>query len=199
MPKDTIEALRHLRTGKLFILIDDSLDSVYSVVDASGKMTKLSAQLFAEDALFISDDDPAYQEFSNEQLDFLSEFNERAAASADVEKLRLSAIVKKPSPRTSTGGAKATRRKKEPVTRTAYYAAPVSWESSRLTFFRHKIQPLAPRQQFRIMVDGIGEFEMTKEEFSIAFNDVIMAPSYRNDGIYTYPEIPEKARRFLKQ
>jgi len=39
---------------------------------------------------------------------------------------------------------------------------------------------------------------MTKEEFLLQFNDAVMSPSYRSDGLYTYPQIPEKAWRYRK-
>lgn len=73
-----------------------------------------------------------------------------------------------------------------------------SWIAPRLTFYRHKIDPLHAKQSFKISIEGSGEFEITKEEFLAQFNDVVMSPSYRADGLYSYPAIPDKARRYFK-
>ena len=73
-----------------------------------------------------------------------------------------------------------------------------AWTSPRLTFYKHKIEPLHAKQSFKVSVDGTGDFEMTKEEFLLQFNDAVMSPSYRSDGLYTYAQIPEKAWRYRK-
>jgi hypothetical protein len=67
-----------------------------------------------------------------------------------------------------------------------------------LTFYRHKIDPLDPKQTFKIVVEGIGSFEISKEDFVAQFNDVMMSPSYRAEGLFSYREVPEKAKRYIK-
>ena len=73
-----------------------------------------------------------------------------------------------------------------------------AWNSPRLSFYKHKIEPLQPKQTFRITVEGTGCFEISKEEFLANFNDVVMSPSYRADGLFTYPSVPDKAKRYLR-
>ncbi len=43
-----------------------------------------------------------------------------------------------------------------------------------------------------------GIFEMTKSQFEADFPNVISSQSYLKNGVYHYPTVPEKAKKYLK-
>jgi hypothetical protein len=192
-----LEAVRNRKTNKLFILVDDTLGTRYKVINPAGEVLILPDLLFAEDPITVQPTDFA-AEFSEIQLDAFVKYQEKAAAQ---EALARAAALRAPEPRRIDPEPEKKKRtpsaRKEPTppTRRGLGAA---WTSPRLTFYKHKIEPLHAKQSFKVSVDGTGDFEMTKEEFLLQFNDAVMSPSYRSDGLYTYPQIPEKAWRYRK-
>ena len=70
------------------------------------------------------------------------------------------------------------------------------WESTRLTFYRHQIEPLGSLGRFRIVTPH-GTFEMTKNDFCSVFSNVVRSSSYLDHGYYNYPSVPKKALPFL--
>jgi len=193
--ESSIEAVRNRKTHKLFIVVDDTLDTRYKVINPSGEMIILPDLLFDEDPLTVPPEQVSV-EFTREQLDAYQAFLEREA-----EQARLEALQPKPRPAPERIQVEPPRRRTPPTRKKE--TGPVkrglgaSWRTPRLTFYRHKIEPLGAKQTFRIIVEGTGTFEITKEEFLANFNDVLMSPSYRSDGLYTYKEIPEKARKYF--
>ncbi len=140
-------------------------------------------------------------EFDRATRTFVDNPKEKAAGKAKAEKAAADAAKelarpKLPPPRVNVAAPVAKRSKapKEPVRR----GLGATWDSPRLSFYRHKIDPLHAKQTFRIKVEGVGEFEISKEEFLLQFNDVVMSPSYRSDGLYTYTSWPEKAKKYLR-
>lgn len=189
-----IEAVRNRKTHKLFILVDDTLEMRYKVINPSGEVLVLPDALFDEDPLSVPADQFA-SEFTPEQLTALERFNTQVAAQARItappEPVKSDTSTRKPS---SPRRASSSR----PAPGTMRRGLGATWSSPRLTFYKHKIEPLHAKERFRIAVEGHGEYEFSKEEFLAQFNDVVMSPTYRSEGHYSYPAIPEKARRFLK-
>ena len=72
-----------------------------------------------------------------------------------------------------------------------------SYEFSRLGFKADVIEPLGPRDRFRIVTPE-GTFEMTKADFYRDFANVAKSMSYRERGLYHYPATPQKALKYLK-
>lgn len=189
-----IETVRNRKTQKLFILVDDSLELRLKVINPAGEVLVLPEQLFDEDRLMISQERFA-TEFTPEQLSSLERFNTQVAAQARAAAPKLDAPTRSEStPKPRSTAPKRERRGPEQTRR----GLGASWASPRLTFYRHKIEPLHAKQTFRITVDGLGDFEISKEEFLAQFNDVVMSPSYRAEGLYSYQAFPEKARRYIK-
>lgn len=187
-----IEAVRNRKTQRLFIVVDDSLDMRYKVINPSGEVLILPDALFDEDPLTI----PAEQfqaEFTPEQLKALEQFNAQVAAQA-----------RAPSPKPVVTNVADAPKRQVPTKRSKAPTGPVrrglgaEWSAPRLTFYRHKIDPLHAKQSFKIRVEGTGEFEITKEDFLAQFNDVVMSVTYRSEGLFSYPSVPDKARRFIK-
>ncbi len=191
-----IDAVRNRKNLKLFIVIDDSLELRYKVINPSGEVLILPDLLFEDDPVIVQPEE-ATIEFSAEQLAAYAEHLKKAAAQAEADKL--AALRPEPPRRVVAEAAPRPRAKRQPSTppQTRRGLA-ASWSAPRLTFYKHKIEPLHPKQSFKITVEGNGDFEITKEDFMAHFNDVIMSPSYRADGLFTYPQIPDKALRYRK-
>lgn len=193
-PTQPVEAVRNRKNGKLFIILDDTLEARYKVINPAGEMLILPDLLFDEDPVTVGPDAMA-ESFSPEQLSALEKFLEKQAAEA---------ARPPPPPRREVVVAEEAPKSRRPLSKAVPKASPrvglgAQWSAPRLSFYKHKIEPLSLKQTFRIMVDGFGTFELSKEDFLALFNDVVMSPSYRKDGLYTYPDVPEKAMRFLKR
>lgn len=189
-----IEAVKNRKTQKLFILIDDSFDLRFRVINPQGEVLFLPDALFEDDRVTVEAD--KYQnEFTPEQLSALERFNNQVAAQA-----REDNIIKTSEPEVSSPSPKkpSTPRKRSSESRPSRHGLGATWNSPNLTFYKHLIEPLHGKQTFKIKVDGSGEFEISKEDFLTIFNDVVMSPSYRSDGLFSYREIPEKARKYFK-
>jgi len=196
-PDSSIEVLKNQRSGKLFVIIDDRHTDKVKVINPVGKSMFMPWDLFEEDTIFLTADD-AQEQLSPEQLEALEALNQQALlqvemqAKAQSRKLEEAKAPSLSRPR-SPSNSKPRKNPKEHMR-----GLGASWSSSRLTFYRHHIEPLGPNQYFRIEVDGFGTIQMTRQEFQVAFNDVVMSTSYRSDGIFSYEELPEKAKRFLR-
>lgn len=192
---NTIDAVRNRKTQRLFIVVDDTIDARYKVINPAGETLVLSDLLFDEDPVQVAPED-VEKHFSPEQMKALEEHITKLA-----EQARLEASRPKPPPEVRRV---ASEPKARPTARKVQKHVPVrgglaaQWNAPRLTFYKNRIEPLSGKQSFRVTVDGVGTFEMTKDDFMTSFNDVVMSPSYRSDGLFTYPDIPEKVRRYQK-
>ena len=197
-----IEAVRNRKTAKLFILVDDSVEMRYKVINPAGEVLILPDLLFEEDPCTVTGDAIA-EEFSPEQLEALERYQEKAAAAAAAAAASARAqaerppVVKRAEPKAAPRTPRSPKR--ETSASSSKRGLGATWNAPRLTFFRHKIDPLGPKQTFRILVEGAGEFELTKEEFLAHFNDVCMSATYRAEGLFSYPKVPEKALRYLRK
>ena len=89
--------------------------------------------------------------------------------------------------------AAATKRANQPTPPAD--APPSTYDFSRLCFRRDVIEALGANESFRV-VTPVGTFQMTKAQFEQAFRNVIESRSYRIDGIYHYPKVPQRAEQF---
>jgi hypothetical protein len=89
--------------------------------------------------------------------------------------------------------AAVAKRSSQPVSLSD--APPAAYEFSRLCFRRDIIESLGPNEPFRV-VTPVGTFQMTKAQFYGSFPKVIESRSYRIDGIYHYPKVPQRAEKF---
>lgn len=193
----TIEALKNQRSGKLFVIVDDRHPDKVKVINPFGKSMFMPWDLFDEDPISL-DATEAQEQLTPEQLEALEALNQQAMFEVEMRAKEQSRKVREAqapatAPKRSSSNSKPRKHPKEHMR-----GVGASWSSSRLTFYRHHIEPLGPNQSFRIEVAGFGTLQMTRHEFQTAFNDVTMSSSYRSDGIFTYDQLPEKAKRFLK-
>ncbi len=195
-----IDAVRNRKNQKLFIVVDDTIEARYKVINPAGETLILPDLLFDEDPLQVPPSD-AEKEFSPEQLEALKIHREKVAAQEAFERSR-----PKPPPRAvepvtippSKPRAPRSSSPKKELASSQRRGLGAQWNSPMLTFYKHKIEPLGGKQSFRISVDGIGDFELTKDEFLAQFNDVCMSVKYRSEGQFSYSQIPDKALRFKK-
>ena len=169
----------------------------YKVINPSGEVLILPDLLFDEDPVSVTPDQVEV-EFTPVQLDAHIKFLERKALEEARERMQPKIVQDEeraperkrvPTPKKST-----PRASKMPSRR----GLGATWSAPRLTFYRHKIEPLDMKQTFKIVVEGTGSFEISKEDFVAHFNDVMMSPTYRAEGLFSYREIPDKAKRYLK-
>lgn len=192
----TIESVRNRKNGKLFVIVDDTLESRYKLINPQGEMIILPDLLFDEDPITVPKSE-FEAEFSPEQLEALEKHLIKQAALAAAEALRPTPPRVVETVREAPARKPRSMGKAVPKTSTRSGLG-AQWNSPRLSFYKHKIDPLQPKQTMRITVEGLGVFEISKEDFLNTFNEVVMSPSYRADGLYTYPSMPEKAKRFLR-
>ncbi len=186
-----VEVAVNIKTQKLFILLDD-LGGRLKLINPSGEIMDLPDSLFEEEIGTIESHE-FQQKLTPAQMEKLNVFNNEMAAQADRAAQADQKILEKPE-LSQERKPKKKREKKDLIVKKG---APVSWNASRLTFFRHKIEPMNQKQSFLINVNGT-VYEITKEQFHSEFNDVVMSMSYRQDGLFSYPEVPEKALKFIK-
>jgi hypothetical protein len=192
-----IPAVQNRKNQKLFIIVDDSLGTRYKVINPAGEVIVLPDLLFEEDPIEVPNGEFA-DHFTPEQRTSLERFLDEQAARAALEASRPKAPPRAPEPERVPAARPRREGKLTARHQPSRTGLGASWSSPRLTFYKHKIEPLQMKQSFKIVIDGTGEFVITKEEFLAQFNDVVMSPSYRSEGHYTYSKFPEKAQRYLK-
>jgi hypothetical protein len=190
-----VETVVNKKTGKTFVLLD-AVGTRFQVVSPDGKISSLPEALFDED-MQILEGDQISSSLTPPQLDQVLIYNRKADAEAlrieEAKKARLEELSRAQQPDPTPKKRSSSPRKKKNDIRSGLAA---EWNSPRMTFYRHQIDPIGPKQSFKINITGTGTFKMTRHEFETVFNEVVMSASYRNDGLFTYDAIPEKASPF---
>jgi hypothetical protein len=197
-----IDAMRNVRTGKLFILLDVIPPNKMKVINPNGDILTVVDELFDDDPQEVAVAD-APATFTEKQLEtydrYVEEESVRAAVAetrAHEEEAEEKQVTRSRAPAPSSGRTRRVLRRDRSPAASAGGRLVAEWTAPRLTFYRHKIDPLRIKDSFRISVEGEGVFHMTREQFQETFNDVVLASSYRENGIFTYNVTPEKALRF---
>lgn len=71
----------------------------------------------------------------------------------------------------------------------------VTYGATRVTFKRDEIERLKSQDEFR-MITPAGVFQMSKADFHREFPNVVGSKSYKNVGVYSYPQLPSKIEGF---
>jgi len=201
-----IEALRNIKNGKLFICLEacESPGRV-RVVNPNGDVLVVMEELFELEPLEIPEAQ-VIDTFTPEQLATLQRWLTDQAEEAERRRLEPAppAASEHPARRvvaTSTRPRLPSQRRepKNVLITKARGRIAAEWTCDRLTFYRHRIDPLQPSEQFVVKVEGEGDYQMTKAEFQRVFNNVIMSPGYRANGMFSYPATPPEAQVFLKR
>lgn len=191
------ELIKHLKSNKYFVLLDDSRFDRWKVINPAGAKLAMPVEQFDEEPELMTLDEAA-PHLTDAQLDaakkeYANDESQAAQMVAAMERQKEQAAA--PARATSPSTSRPRKKREKVDNRTGLGA---TWSSSGLTFYRHHIDPLGPKQSFRISTDSSGTIQMTKSEFQSVFNDVIMSPKYRQDGFFTYDQVPEKAKKFIK-
>lgn len=172
-----VNAIRNTNSKILFILVEKTLDNKMTIINPQGKVLTVPEGLFEEP--FLVSQDSFIDTFTQEQVQAIEKY---------VSKSRSSGIRKDGSP------VKKRRKKAEPLK----FGLGAEWNSTKLTFYKHKIDPLSETQSFKITIEEVGIFTITKSDFSRIFNDVVISTSYWEEGSFTYDNLPDKAKKFIK-
>jgi hypothetical protein len=204
---NSVESLINDRTGKFFIVVDwdTGEDRMVRVINPMGTILNVSVVLFSniDEAQVIPQSDYV-KTFSPEQIVTLGRWQQDQFASD--EKSRLQRAARSSQQTTSPKAAVArprtgSLRKAGLIDKSSSSTgrrAKVQWTADTLVFFRHKIDSLSANEVFAVVIEGHGTFQMSKAEFQRKFNNIIMSPEYRTQGLYRYATIPEVALPFIK-
>ena len=155
-----------------FVLLEVTASGKLRVISPEGKVLVVPEGLFCSP--LVVEPHELEESFSQAQMTALN--------NTSVSTKRTSSTVKR---------QRTTRKKQVKV------GLGAEWSSAKLTFYKHKIDPLDDAQSFKITIESFGVFSITKLEFARIFNDVIISPSYWREGSYTYPEFPSKALKYI--
>lgn len=206
---DFVEGLRNLRTQKLFICLEASSSAgKVRVINPSGDILVVLEDLFDLEPVevpvseasdyFTPEQVKAWQAYLDDEVE-----RRRADAERQAREAAQSAMERASQPVSRTGGTRPV----QPRTSRKALSTPVKvvagrivaqWAGDKLVFYRHRIDPLRPSDQFRIEIHGVGSFQITKADFQRIFNNVVMSAQYRSQGIYTYDAVPDEARAFIR-
>ncbi|MEY4630302.1 MAG: hypothetical protein RIQ81_422 [Pseudomonadota bacterium] len=206
---DFVEGLRNRKTQKLFICLEaaDSPGSV-RVINPGGDILVVREELFDLEAVEVAI--PALPEFfTPEQVSTWQEYQaseeDRRKAEAERRRWEEQERIRQQSAPATTPARTSPSRDSSPRRRTQGTPVKVipgrvvaEWAGERLVFYRHKIEPLRPADQFQVKIHGVGVFQITKADFLRVFNNVIMSPQYRSQGMFSYETLPDEARPFLR-
>lgn len=202
----SVEALINERTGKFFVVIEwgGSEEGKVRVINPNGDILAVPTLIFKIDDPRTIEQSEFVRVFSPAQISKLETWQAEQDAEAERRRSQQTsrsspqAPVKSSMPKPRAGSSRTDglidRKHSSALRRPT-----VQWSSDGLVFYRHKIENLRPNDVFAIEIKGRGILQMTKAEFQRTFNNVIMSPEYRSQGIYRYAEIPEQAAAFIKR
>ncbi|MEI6832879.1 MAG: hypothetical protein WCL28_02715 [bacterium] len=201
----SVEALINERTGKYFVVLEwgGSDDGKIKVINPNGDVLDVPSLIFKVDDPRTVEQSKFSEVFSPSQIAKLETWQSDQYAVAERQRLQRAARVSqtsssKPSAPRPRAGSSRTEGLIDRKQSSASRRPTVQWSADTLVFYRHKIENLKPNDVFAIVIEGRGTLQMTKAEFQRNFNNIIMSPEYRTQGIYRYQEIPDEALPFIK-
>ena len=175
-----VRAVKNLNSGRFFALVHEEPDQKMVIINPKGDILTVPGGLFADPEPVTSEAFADY--FTSEQIAaFGKAFGRGKGKSAG----------SKPGPSRPKRPVKKKKVEKQ-------YGVGAEWNSGRLTFYKHKIEPLSETQSFKIYLEDAGVFMITKADFLRMFNDVVISNDYWEEGSFTYRELPEKAKKFIR-
>ena len=202
MSQDIITCLVNKKNGSKFILLEEYATGICTVINPNGEILHIDLSLFEEEPLLLEEDDYV----SNLTELQLEKYRDYQAKLEEKEKMletrqKQQQLSKVDEAISDYKRSKAQKRSSTLRSSTKKAVVPrgivVSWNSSKLTFYKHRIEPLQPTQSFSINIEGVGKFVCSKKDFLSNFNEVVISTQYKHDGLYTFSTIPEKAFKFI--
>jgi hypothetical protein len=182
--EQSIPAVRNIHTKVIFVLVDGSSIHKTTIINPEGKLLTVPQGLFEE--VFHVKEIDFEKHFTTHQIQAIGKYFKKNHQKST----------------TKTTSARVLVPKKRPVTafkKPAYIPSTVAvceWTSPRLTFYKHKIDPLRDDQFFRIHLEDGRSYKMKKADFLRDFNEVVVSDEYWKEGAYSYKELPEKVDKF---
>lgn len=212
-----VEGLRNRKTQKLFICLEaSSSPGKVRVINPGGDVLIVMEELFdlepvevaiGEVSRFFTDEQVSswHAHLADEVEQRRLEVDRNARIDAQKNEFgshgRSMASASAPA-RTKVDSTRSPPRTSRKSTSTPVKVIPgrvaANWASERLVFYRHKIDPLRPSEQFQVKIQDVGTFQITKADFQRVFNNVIMSQLYRSQGMFSYEQVPDEARPFIK-
>ena len=204
---NSVETLINDRTGKFFIVIDwdGGQERTVKVINPMGAVISVPVLIFknSEEAQVINRAE-FEKTFSPEQIVTLGRWEQDRFAVDEKTRLQRAARSSQQTPtqRTSAVRPRAGSSRMEGIIDKSSSSTgrrpKVQWSADTLVFYRHKIDSLMSNEVFAVVIDGHGTFTISKAEFQRKFNNIIMSPEYRTQGIFRYSSIPDDALPFIK-
>ena len=202
----SVEALVNERTGKFFIVVDwdGGEEGKVKVINPVGDILDVPTVIFKVDDPRSIAQTEFGTVFTPEQVSKLERYERERFSIDEKKRLERSARSSQSGGSTKTAAPRAragSSRKEGLIDRNSSSSGrrpTVQWSSETLVFYRHKIEGLKPNDVFAVVIAGHGTFQMTKAEFQRTFNNIIMSPEYRSQGMYRYASIPDEAIPFIK-
>jgi hypothetical protein len=198
------EALINDRTGKYFILLESDLaeEGKVKVINPVGDILDVTVALFRTDEPEVIQSSDFGKFFSEVQINKLATWDIESVKMAERQRSeRAARASQQTSVKTSRAPRSGSSRREGIIDKSSSSTgkrAKIEWESDGLVFYRHKIETLGANDVFAVSIKGKGRLQMSKAEFKRVFNNIIMSPEYRSQGIYRYENIPEEALPFIK-
>lgn len=205
MDQQIITCLVNKKNSSNFILLEEYSSGICSVINPKGEILHVGINLFEEEPLLVEEKD-GLSYFSSNQIEVYKNYltqledREKKLESMRVQKSKVDQAIDdyKKSVKKSSGTSKRSSYRSSKIS-LGSGGIVASWNSSKLTFYKHKIEPLSPLQKFSINIEGVGKFICSKKDFLSNFNEVVISSQYKNDGLYTFSTIPEKAMKFIEE
>ena len=150
-----ITAVQNRKNQKLFIVVDDSLGTRYKVINPTGEVIVLPDLLFEEDPIEVPLAEFA-DHFTDEQRSSLERFLDEQLARAALEASRPKAPPRPPEPERLPAAKPRRESKLTARHQPSRSGLGASWTSPRLTFYKHKIEPLQMKQSFKSLLTESG-------------------------------------------
>lgn len=165
----SIEAIQNKNSKKIFVLVENH-GTKMTIINPDGQVLTVPDGLF--DPPFSIDPDKLSNTFTAAQI----------------------ATIDKQFKKTRTKTTRKRVVKKKVATKSGIGA---KWNCSKLTFYKHKIEPLQVTESFEVTTED-GIFTILKSDFTKLFNEVVISSEYWQEGSYTFQDLPEKAKNFIK-
>lgn len=208
--QQSMDGVRNIKSQKLFILLEDDGEDKIRVINPNGEVLFIPRELFEDVPVPVSDQD-LNSTFTPEQLSSHSKYLEKVRFDELVEKERVAhekaehSVTMENIHRETLSGAqhaptksKTTDRPRKSRESQGSGGIKATWTADIFVLYRHKIDPLKPKDYFCITVNGEGDYVIQKEDFLKVFNDVVMSYSYSKEGLYKFKETPDRAKKYLR-
>lgn len=198
MNEQIITCLVNKKNQTKFVLLEEHANGICMVINPKGEILHVGLHLFEEEPVLLEKKD--WSSISDLQLTRFCQYMDELEAKEEKQRQVQIQATKLNKVDVAISNYKQQQRRRSSYSRSSKVepqGLATTWNSSKLTFYKHKIEPLGLNQSFAINIEGVGRFLCTKKDFLSNFNEVVISSQYKNDGLYSFSIIPEKAYKFI--